>query len=91
MRIDSRHNIDSLPLDRAGRSGDSPQPNSTASSGPVVADLSYSSGSIASFASAALSAPEVRQDKVDSLKQMVQSGQYQVNPQQLASEILSNF
>jgi flagellar biosynthesis anti-sigma factor FlgM len=38
----------------------------------------------------ALHAPETRQDKVDSLRQAVQSGQYSVDPHEIAGAILAN-
>ena len=37
-----------------------------------------------------LQAPETRQDKIDSLRQAVQTGQYSVDPHQIADAILSN-
>jgi negative regulator of flagellin synthesis FlgM len=38
----------------------------------------------------ALQMPEVRQDKVDSLRQSIAGGQYQVDPQSIASAMLGN-
>lgn len=49
------------------------------------ASLSSGSTAVASLVSAALSSPEVRQSKVDSLRQAINSGQYQVDPARIAS------
>jgi negative regulator of flagellin synthesis FlgM len=51
--------------------------------------LSSSSTSVKSLTSHALSSPEVRQDKVDALRQSVSSGEYKVDPNKIASAIVS--
>ena len=45
---------------------------------------------LSSLVEQALQAPETRQDKVDSLRQAVQSGQYSVDPHEIADAILGN-
>jgi flagellar biosynthesis anti-sigma factor FlgM len=52
------------------------------------ASLSSGSTSVSSLVSQALQFPEVRQDKVDSLKQSVGNGTYELNPSKIASSIL---
>lgn len=60
----------------------------TATSSEDRATLSSDSTSVSSLASTALSSPEIRQDKVDSLKQSISSGQYQIDPDQIAASII---
>jgi flagellar biosynthesis anti-sigma factor FlgM len=52
------------------------------------ATLSSDSTSVSSLVSQALSSPEVRQDTVDSLKQAVSSGQYELDPAKIAASIV---
>jgi negative regulator of flagellin synthesis FlgM len=54
------------------------------------ATLTSGSASIESLVSTALNSPEVRQDKVDSLKQAVNSGQYNLNPDNIAASIIDD-
>lgn len=46
--------------------------------------------SLSSLVEKVLQAPETRQEKVDNLRQAVQSRQYSVDPQQIAEAILAN-
>jgi flagellar biosynthesis anti-sigma factor FlgM len=50
--------------------------------------LTSDSASVQSMVSTAMQSPDVRQDKVASLRQAVNSGTYQLDPQQIASSIL---
>jgi len=52
------------------------------------ATLTSSSTSVDSLVSTAMSSPEVRQDLVDSLRLSVTSGQYELDPAQIASSML---
>ncbi len=52
------------------------------------ATLTSDSVSIGSLVSTALSSPEVRQDKVDSLRLSVSSGQYELDPAKIAASIV---
>ena len=54
------------------------------------AGLSEDSVTLSSLALKALESPEVRQDKVDGLRQAIQNGQYSVNPQQVAEAMLNH-
>ncbi|MDR3746434.1 MAG: flagellar biosynthesis anti-sigma factor FlgM [Acidobacteriaceae bacterium] len=54
------------------------------------ATLTSGSASVESLVSTALNSPEVRQDKVDSLKQAVNSGQYNLNPDNIATSIIED-
>jgi flagellar biosynthesis anti-sigma factor FlgM len=44
--------------------------------------------SLGSLVSAAMSSPEIRQDKVDSLKQAISSGSYQLEPGKIAASMI---
>ena len=50
--------------------------------------LTSDSASVGSLVSTALSSPEVRQNLVDSLKQSVNSGQYELNPDKIAASMV---
>ena len=52
------------------------------------ATLTSDSTSVGSLVSTALQFPEVRQDKVESLKQSISSGQYQLDPAKIAASIV---
>jgi negative regulator of flagellin synthesis FlgM len=52
------------------------------------ATLTSDSASVGSLVSTALSSPEVRQGLVDSLKQSVSSGQYELNPDKIAASMV---
>jgi negative regulator of flagellin synthesis FlgM len=60
------------------------------SQGEDRATLTSDSASVGSLVSTALGSPEVRQDKVDSLKQAVNSGQYDLNPSKIAKSIIDD-
>ena len=51
--------------------------------------LASDTQSLSSLVSNAMSSPEIRQDKVDSLTQAVNSGQYQLDPGAIASSMLN--
>jgi flagellar biosynthesis anti-sigma factor FlgM len=50
--------------------------------------LTSGSGSIGSLVTEAMASPEVRQDKVASLQQAVSSGQYKLEPDQIAGAMI---
>ncbi|HXW90276.1 MAG TPA: flagellar biosynthesis anti-sigma factor FlgM [Terriglobales bacterium] len=47
--------------------------------------------SISSLATQALETPEIRQDKVDSLQPIVLSGEYRLDPEQIAGAMFDEF
>ncbi|MFY9646869.1 MAG: flagellar biosynthesis anti-sigma factor FlgM [Terriglobales bacterium] len=51
--------------------------------------LSQDTVTLSALSTQALSQPEVRQNLVDSLKQSISSGQYNLDPRQIADSILS--
>jgi flagellar biosynthesis anti-sigma factor FlgM len=54
------------------------------------ATLTSDSTSVGSLVTAALNSPEVRQDKVASLQQAISSGQYQLDPAQIAASMVDD-
>ncbi|MGA7156975.1 MAG: flagellar biosynthesis anti-sigma factor FlgM [Acidobacteriaceae bacterium] len=61
--------------------------NSEGVSGDDRTSLSSGSTAVASLVSTALGSPEVRQDKIDSLRQAIGNGQYQVDPASIAASM----
>lgn len=66
--------------------------NNVSASGSAGAEdrttLTSDTQSLASLVGNAMSSPEIRQDKVDSLTQAVNSGQYQLDPGAIAASML---
>lgn len=50
--------------------------------------LTLGSAAVSSLASQAMSSPEIRQELVQSLKQEVESGQYQLDPDKIAGAMI---
>ena len=50
--------------------------------------LTSGSGSISALVSQAMSSPEIRQDKVQMLQQAIGSGQYKLEPEQIAGAMI---
>ncbi len=53
-----------------------------------TASLSTDSVSLSSLSTQAMQSPEVRQDRVDALRQAIGNGTYSVTPQQIADAIV---
>jgi len=54
-----------------------------------TAELSTSSDAVAALRSYLDSVPDVRQDRVDSLRQTIQAGQFTISPQRIADAMLA--
>lgn len=52
------------------------------------ATLTSDSASVGSLVRTALNSPEIRQGRVDSLRQTISSGQYAINPASIASSMV---
>ena len=57
----------------------------------ATTSLSYYHANISTLTSQALSSPDIRQDKVDALRQAITSGEYKAVPQQIAEAMLQEF
>jgi flagellar biosynthesis anti-sigma factor FlgM len=88
MRIDL-NNISLPGLDRDDKTR---KAGSKPSSAPNVEDttsLSVGTLSISSLTSQAMTSPEIRQDKVEALRQSIQNGDYKVEADKVAHAILN--
>ena len=90
MRIDSN-----FPLQRGAETEKSKKASVAGNFVPTQTEGSHESGedsvTLSSLASKALDTPEVRQDKVDSLRTAIQNGSYTVDPDQTADAMLSDW
>jgi flagellar biosynthesis anti-sigma factor FlgM len=93
MRIDAYNSAASEVSNDASltQAGAQKATNSVAAGEPDHATLSSNSASPSSLASIALNSPEVRQDKVDSLAQSIQNGEYELDPAKIASAMLDEY
>jgi len=94
MRIDAPlsfpENVQSTKTARTGTSA--PQKNSVpVESGRDEAQLSVANATVQQLKANLSQVPEVRQDRVDALRQAVNSGSYQVSDQQLSDAIGSDL
>jgi len=55
------------------------------------ATLTSDSASLSSLVGLALNSPEVRQDKIDSLSQSINNGEYELDPAKIASSMLDEY
>ena len=90
MRIDAALPLpENQPTSTVANSGSSVQHNrpASASSGLDQAKLSVDNGTIQTLKARLSQLPEVRQDRVDALRQAISKGSYRVSDQQLADAI----
>ena len=94
MRVDGPLPFtENLQPEKVGRSGSSNQQSRPA---PVGSDqdkaqLSVDNGTIQHLKSSLSQVPEIRQDRVDALRQAVSNGSYQISDQQLSDAIGSDL
>jgi negative regulator of flagellin synthesis FlgM len=62
--------------------------SSDASDGGVRTTLSSGSGTVSALVNEAMSSPDIRQSKVQSLQQAISSGSYQLDPDQIAGAMI---
>jgi len=87
MRID----LNSISLNSVEREDKLKKSGSKSPSAPTVEDttsLSSDALSLSDLKAQVMNTPEVRQDKVDALRQQIQSGQYPLDADQIAKAIL---
>jgi flagellar biosynthesis anti-sigma factor FlgM len=90
MRIDGAVPLpENLQTPKTASAGSPAPQNSTASvgSGQDEAQLSHDSGTVQQLKTMLSQVPEVRQDRVDALRQAIGNGTYQVSDQQLSDAI----
>ncbi len=92
MRIDlNRISLEQISQSKIEREDQARKASGKGPAAPNVEDkasLSVDALSVSSLAAQALSAPSVRQDKVDALRQAVQSGEYKPDAEKTAQAIL---
>ena len=94
MRVDAPLPFpENMQPDKVARSGSPTQQNRSApvDSSQDQAQLSVDGGTIQKLKSTLSQVPEVRQERVDALRQAVSSGSYQVSDQQLSDAIGSDL
>jgi negative regulator of flagellin synthesis FlgM len=87
MRID----LNNISLQGLERDDKTRKAGSKAPSNPDVEDktsLSVDTLSISSLEARAMSVPQIREDKVEALRQSIQNGEYKVEPEKIAQAIL---
>lgn len=72
---------------KPAQTGNTSSPVSEASGDHTT--LTSGSAAISSLVSQAMNTPSIRQDKVSSLQQAISSGQYQLDPDQIAGAMIS--
>ena len=90
MRID----LNNISLQGLERDDKTRKAGSKAPSTPNVEDktsLSVDMLSISSLEARAMSVPQIRQDKVEALRQSIQNGEYRVEPEKIAQAILNRY
>lgn len=91
MRID----LNGLTADQITTTKQSSTPVGRAGTAPSTqpaedqASLSLDTVGISALAAKAMQMPEIRQDKVDALRQTIRQGQYQVDPTKVADAMLN--
>jgi flagellar biosynthesis anti-sigma factor FlgM len=90
MRIDiNTPDMQSIATEQAKKSPAAATPSNSLRAGDET-DFSQDKVTLSALATQALGQPEVRQGLVDSLRESVSSGQYQVDPNQIAGAILGH-
>jgi flagellar biosynthesis anti-sigma factor FlgM len=95
MRIDSNHGLQPLPenerstTSQANAAGASALGNSAV--GEDQAQLSGAHVQVAALTAQASQLPEVRQQRVQALRQAIQSGSYHASPQQVAAAVFAHL
>ena len=89
MRID----LNNILLNGMQRDDKTRKVAAKAPSAPEVEDkasLSVDALNVSSLEAQALAAPQIRQDKVEALRQAIQNGEYKVEPDKIARAILDH-
>jgi flagellar biosynthesis anti-sigma factor FlgM len=94
MRVDGAiplpENLQPQKVERA-RAGSNPSSTAAVPSSQDQAQLSVSSGNIDQLKAMLASVPEMRQERVEALRQAMSDGSYQVSDQQLADAMHSEL
>jgi negative regulator of flagellin synthesis FlgM len=89
MKIDLNGSTpDPIITPRSNNNTDAASTNQVHNGGEDTATLSFDHANIGSLTSQAMASPDVRQDKVDALRQAISTGQYKVDPDEVAGAML---
>jgi flagellar biosynthesis anti-sigma factor FlgM len=88
MRIDLLNSVASQIASEQSSQAAEAQNASVAPRDEDRATLVSDSGSVGSLVSAAMSSPEIRQDKVAALQQAISSGKYELDPAKIAASMI---
>jgi flagellar biosynthesis anti-sigma factor FlgM len=88
MKIDLNSSTPDPILTPRGNNHDAGSTNQVQNDREDKATLAFDRANIGSLASQAMASAEVRQDKVDALRQAISSGQYKVEPDKVADAML---
>ena len=94
MRINPNPNASDPDLRRLERPESTPEASNFGvmpATGEDTAQLSFAGGAVAALKSRLASMPEVRQERVQALRQALASGAYSVNSQQLADAVFNEM
>lgn len=92
MRIDLRFgNLDSVEAQKTARGRSTNTERSEQSERRDEAKLSSSSSSISALSARAMAEPDVRADRVNSLRAAVEDGSYSVEPHKIANAMLRDI
>lgn len=94
MRIDLHYGPQPVPESDRSAQGNSANRGTAASQVQSGEDQTQFSGAhlqVQALASQASQLPEVREERVQSLREAVQSGRYQANPEQVAAALLAHM
>jgi len=82
--------ISQLPTDRSPKAVSSSNVSEAHGGTEDRTTFQSDSASVQALTSQAMNSPEVRQDKVDALRQSVNSGEYQIDPTKIAGAIVDS-
>ncbi len=88
MKIDLNGSTPDPIITPRGNNSGTPSTSQVQPGGEDTATLSFDHTNIGSLTSQAMASPVVRQDKVDALRQAISTGQYKVEPEQVAGAML---
>jgi len=94
MRIDLNYGPQQIPENNRASAQTTAAAGSTAANSPLGEDQAQLSGAhvqVAALAAQASHLPEVRQERVQALRQAIQSGHYQVSPEKVASALMAQM
>lgn len=91
MKIDVNAPVASqLPTQRSAKQVSSGSPAAIQSTTEDRATFNSDKTSVQSLTNQALQTPEIRQDKVDAIRESIKTGSYKLDPNKIASAIIAN-